>query len=438
MRPLKAARVAFVVLLPIAKAQPQEAGSLEEIWEPRSPIPSAAARADTTHRAVAAIVGEQSRRCSGAILHRNVENGTLPVFIVARRCSEIHPLQVIPIDTAAAEPSLTCPVTSFQRRHAGALPPPNPPAVRVPLAQREMIRAFDTTSLEGGPWYVNDHTLVQAPDGSWHLFGIFHHEPMNSDTEVDFIHAVSSERDLAKWKEGIFRAAPGNLAIALTADRSIGETHLWAPHVIAAKGHWFMVYQGGGEDGDHSSIRLAESDDLYRWTRVSTMPLFEDFCVARDPMLVRRGSLWSLYYTRCESQTRRVSGVAHRTSSDLIHWSEPKMALSLGEATVMPNSGYTESPFVFEHGGYHYLSVTSYPLGWDATFVYRSRDPFAFPDTPFSRVRAHAAEWVFDREGRAYVTHAGSGQRGVWISQVALPGAASHETSPSEVAASPR
>ena len=102
------------------------------------------------------------------------------------------------------------------------------------------------------------------------------------------------------------------------------------------------------------------------------------------------------------------------------------MALSLGEATVMPNSGYTESPFVFERGGYHYLSVTSYPLGWDATFVYRSRDPLAFPDTPFSRLRAHAAEWVFDVNGRAYMTHAGSGQRGVWISRVDLPGDAPH------------
>ncbi len=337
MRPLKAARVVTLVLLPMASAQPQEAGLPEEIRES----------------------------------------------------------------------------------------PPVASAVGAPLAQGEMIRIFDTASLEGGPWYVNDHTLVQAPDGSWHLFGIFHHEPMDSYTEVDFIHAVSSERDLVKWKEGTFRAAPGDLAIALTADRSIGETHLWAPHVVAAEGRWVMVYQGGGEDGDRSSIRLAESNDLYRWTRVSTRPLFEDFCVARDPMLVRRGSLWSLYYTRCESQTRRVSGVAYRISSDLVHWSEPQMALSLGEATVMPNSGYTESPFVFERGGYHYLSVTSYPLGWDATFVYRSQDPFAFPDAPFSRVRAHAAEWLFDREGRAYVTHAGAGQRGVWISRVDLPTAGS-------------
>lgn len=241
MRALKAARAAFIGLLSMAHAHPQEAGSPREIREPRTPILGAAARADTARRAVGTIVGEQSCRYSGTVLLRNIESGTLPVFIVARCCLEIHPLQGAPIDTASAEPSLTCPVTSLPRCTAGALPPPDPSAARVPLAQGEMIRVFDTASLEGGPWYVNDHTLVQAPDGSWHLFGIFHHEPFDSDAEVDFIHAVSSERDLAKWKEGTFRAAPGDLAIALTADRSIGETHLWAPHVVAAEGRWLMV-----------------------------------------------------------------------------------------------------------------------------------------------------------------------------------------------------
>jgi hypothetical protein len=361
MRPLKAARVALLVLLP----------------------------------------------GSGAVVSGNIESGTLRALTAARYCPDIHPPQPVQIDACA------------------------------PLAQGAMIHVFDTASLHGGPWYVNDHTLVQAPDGSWHLFGIFHHEPGDGDAEVDFIHAVSGESDLAAWKEGTFGAAPGAFAIALTADPSIGETHLWAPHVVAAGDRWIMIYQGGGS-GDRSSIRLAASDDLYRWTRVSPLPLFEDFCVARDPMLVRRGSLWSLYYTRCASQARRVSGVAHRTSPDLVHWSEPTMALSLGEATVMPNSGYTESPFVFERGGVHYLSVTSYPIGWDATFVYRSRDPFAFPDAPFGRLRAHAAEWVFDRRGGAYVTHAGAGQRGVWISRVDLPGDAPRETSTSEMVASPR
>jgi Glycosyl hydrolases family 43 len=286
------------------------------------------------------------------------------------------------------------------------------------LEQGAMTHVFDTSGLPGPLHYVNDHTLIQARDGSWHLFGIFHAEPMGDDTEFDFVHAVAVEPDPAKWEEGAFRAAPEPYTIALRADKRVGESHLWAPHVIAAEGRYWMVYQGGGKNDDHASIRLAESDDLYRWSRVGDIPLFEDFCEARDPMLSRRGDAWSIYYTRCESLSRKISGVAERTSRDLVHWSEPRMALTLGESTPTTNSAFTESPFVFERGGFFYLSVTSYPLAWDATMLYRSRSPHAFADVPFTRIRAHAAEWVFGKGDRAFVTHAGPGQRGVWLSPV--------------------
>ena len=43
----------------------------------------------------------------------------------------------------------------------------------VPRASGEMTRVFDTESLPGGPYYVNDHTLIPSNDGRWHLFGIF-------------------------------------------------------------------------------------------------------------------------------------------------------------------------------------------------------------------------------------------------------------------------
>lgn len=282
-----------------------------------------------------------------------------------------------------------------------------------------MVHVFDTASIPGGPHYVNDHTLVQASDRSWHLFGIFHREPMGEDTEVEFVHAISNEPDPARWTAGAFDAAPSPFTIALHADRSIGETHIWAPHIALAEGRYVMMYQGGGADGDRAAIRLAESDDLYRWTRIGDVPLFEDICVARDPMLLRRENAWALYYTRCESTSRRISGVAYRLSRNLVDWSEPRMVLTLTDTAPMMNSGFTESPFVFERNGYWYLSVSSYPLAWDATMVYRSPAPLAFPSAPFTRLRSHAGEWVSSQDGRRmYLTHAGPGQRGVWISPV--------------------
>jgi hypothetical protein len=293
------------------------------------------------------------------------------------------------------------------------------------LAQSEMVHVFDTedddvsdrTEAERRPHYVNDHTLVQAADGSWHLFGIFHAEPIGPDDEFDFIHAVAEEPDPRRWRAKEFHAAAEPYRFALRADRKLGETHLWAPHVLRSEGRYWMVYQSGGPDDYHAAIRLAESDDLYRWTRVASVPLFRDFCEARDPMLERHDGGWLLYYTRCEAVTRKVSGVAYRVSADLAGWSEPRMVLTLEKLPPTSNSAYTESPFVFQKDDFHYLSVSAYPVAFDATFLYRSRTPFAFPDVPFARVRAHAAEWITGPRG-TFVTHAGPGQRGVWLSRI--------------------
>ncbi len=296
--------------------------------------------------------------------------------------------------------------------------PSDAPNACTELEQEPMVRLFDTRALAGGPFYVNDHTLVQGPDGTWHLFGIFNREPMHDDQEVEFVHAIAAERDPARWREGAFEPAPAPHRIALRAARELGERHLWAPHVVRDDGRWVMVYQSGGPDEDHAAIRLAESDDLYQWTRVGGVPLFDDLCVARDPMLVKREGAWALYYTRCDSATGRHSGVAYRLSHDLVHWSEARMALALDRAPPAGNSPFTESPFVFERGGWYWLSVSAYPVAWDATVLYRSPVPSSFPDVPFAQLRARAAEWLTGAHGELWMTHAGPGQGGVWMSRV--------------------
>ena len=278
------------------------------------------------------------------------------------------------------------------------------------LTQSTPVRVFDSA-----PSYVNDHTFVKGPDGSWNLFGIYHDEPADPEHESEFVHAVHASGDPSGWQTNSFTVdAQG--PIALREDSALGETHLWAPHVVWSGHDYVMVYQSGGTDDDHAAIRLARSPDLVNWRR--TGELFTDFCVARDPMLKRVGALWALYYTRCDDPASRRSGVAYRTSSDLRRWSAPAMALVLAATPSVFNSGYTESPFVFEKNGWFYLSVTSYPVDYRATFVFRSRSPFQFSDTPIARLAAHAAEWLEDREGQLFMSSAGWGQGGVWLSRV--------------------
>lgn len=289
------------------------------------------------------------------------------------------------------------------------------------LTQGPPVKIFDSENLTGGPFYVNDHSLIPLPDSRWMLTGIFNPEPYQPETERAFVLATAPGPGPARWGAAgapSFTLSPERFSIRALAD----ERWIWAPHLVRDRdGSLVMIFHVGTADPDRSGFRIARSRDGSTWTREGGT-LFEDICVARDPMLVRFADLWVAYYTRCASRESRVSGVAYRTSLDLVRWSPPAMALTLGEETAMPNSGHTESPFVFERNGWFYLTVTSYPVDYDATFVYRSRSPFVFAPRPIARLRAHAAEWVPEgggfEVGRLFFTHAGLAKGGVFLQEL--------------------
>ncbi|MCC6556012.1 MAG: hypothetical protein IT372_23875 [Polyangiaceae bacterium] len=300
------------------------------------------------------------------------------------------------------------------------------------LTQGAAVHVLDTRGLDDPArpdaprvdFYVNDHAAIQDPQGAWRLFGIFHREPFQGEDEREIMHAACAEADPARWGEGACGLLPGDARIALRADPAAGERVLWAPHVAAAGGSWLMALHTGqrGGDPDRAQIAVARAGDLEGLLRAPRVLSSTDLCVARDPMLRRMAGLWVIYYTRCDDATSRRSGVAYRTSVDGARWSDPAMALVVEDAPPMFNSGYTESPFVFERRGWFYLSVTSYPISHDATLVFRSRSPFHFPGRPIARLRAHAAEWIAaggDLEGAPlFLSHAGPGQGGVWLSPI--------------------
>ncbi|MDC0744138.1 DUF2961 domain-containing protein [Polyangium mundeleinium] len=289
------------------------------------------------------------------------------------------------------------------------------------LSQGRNVKILDTGALPEGDHYVNDHSLIELADGRWLLTGIFHKEPYDGLDERAFVHALADGPGPARWYEASapsFSIAPQRFTLRAQDD----EPWIWAPHLARDHdGSLVMMYHVGARDHDRAGFRIARSTNGTSFTRAGGT-LFEDLCIARDPMLVRVANLWVAYYTRCASKDRRLSGVAYRTSLDLVTWSEPRMALTLGPETIRHDSGHTESPFVFERKGWFYLTVTSYPTAWDATFVYRSRSPFSFPSEPVARLSAHAAEWIaeggdFDA-GRLFFTHAGAGQGGVFLQEL--------------------
>ncbi|MCX5409212.1 family 43 glycosylhydrolase [Streptomyces sp. NBC_00335] len=290
----------------------------------------------------------------------------------------------------------------FSRRHllraagAGALVLPlsgrAAAAASVPGTASQWVGAGSFThvydpSTPGRRRYLNDHTLIRA-NGRWHLFSIVGDsaatgEAPDSAAEVSFAHA-SAPSPYGPWTTH---------ADALTVDPGYhGEEHLWAPHVIEAGGRFWMFYAGGGASG--AAISLATSDDLFTWTREPSGPLFRGIA-ARDPMVLRAGGEWVMYYTELSSPGGRHL-VAHRRSADLVHWSEPGVAFA--DATTATTVSVTESPYVVERDGWYYLFIGPRG-GYEGTDVLASRDPFHFDLAGYAgHVAGHAVEVITDGE----------------------------------------
>ncbi|MFI1809077.1 family 43 glycosylhydrolase [Streptomyces sp. NPDC020422] len=277
---------------------------------------------------------------------------------------------------------------------AGALALPGlgaPPATAGTLPPHRWIGAgpptpvYDPSTRERRR-YLNDHTLLRA-GGRWHLFGIVGDSAPpgrspDSAKEVSFAHA-SAPSPYGPWT---------GHADALTVDPGYhGEEHLWAPHVVEADGTYRMFYAAGGAEG--AAINLATSTDLFTWTRIPSGPLFRGRA-ARDPMVLRVGAEWVMYYTEVSASDGRHL-VCTRRSDDLLHWSEPGTAYA-DATTEATGVSVTESPFVVERDGWYYLFIGP-RNGYDGTDVLASLDPFRFTlDGWAGHVPGHAVEAVTD------------------------------------------
>ncbi|MEV0785853.1 family 43 glycosylhydrolase [Streptomyces sp. NPDC050423] len=258
-------------------------------------------------------------------------------------------------------------------------------------------------STPGRRRYLNDHTLIKA-NGRWHLFSIVGDsappgEAPDSAAEFAFAHASAPD------PHGPWTTHPD----ALTVDPSYhGEEHLWAPHVVEADGTFWMFYAAGGQDG--AAINLATSADLFSWTRVPSGPLFRGL-VARDPMVLRIGGEWVMYYTELSGPGGRHI-VSFRRSDDLVRWSEPGTAYT--DETTEATVSVTESPFVVERDGWYYLLIGP-RNGYEGTDVLASRDPFHFAlDGYAGHVPGHAVEPVADGQ-EWYASAAGWFQQGLHL-----------------------
>ena len=287
---------------------------------------------------------------------------------------------------------------------AGSVPEGRAEPCALPIPQVGAFeRIHDPSEGELTPWYINDHSIVHGPDQRWHLFGITDAEPaLSPKDEVEFAHASAPALTAPMWTKH---------AAALRADESVGESLLWAPHVIFYEGLYYMFYTAGGQDGRAYQMRLATSSDLVAWTR-EPRPLFVDGFEARDPFVIRIGERWVMYYTATDEPAGGHHVVAYRTSVDLRDWGE--RAIAFRDESMGLGGGPTESPFVVARDAGYYLFIGP-RNDYVSTAVYFSRDPLGFQGPSITEIEAHAPEIVRDLDGSEYITHAGWGQGGVFL-----------------------
>lgn len=267
-------------------------------------------------------------------------------------------------------------------------------------------RVFDPSLGQKEKWYINDHTFVQDDSGTWHLFGITGREPAIPGDEKVLLHATA-KNVCGPWS----MQKP-----VMQADSGAGETVVWAPYVIRHNGLYWMFYCGGGENHARYHINLATSSDLSSWSRSPANPMIVDGYDARDPMVLRVGSQWVLYYCATELATGGNHIVAAATSSDLLHWTGRQIVFRSPQVGTF--GGPTESPFVVERDNRYYLFLcTNSP--YNNTEVYVSDSPFSWnPENVVLRFDAHAAEVVDAGNAKWFLSAAGWGQGGLYLAEL--------------------
>ena len=253
------------------------------------------------------------------------------------------------------------------------------------------------------PYCLNDHTFIQGSDGTWHMFGITHVKPLNfyRDPGRQLAHATAKTINQNPWKEHPF---------AVKVDESKGEYLLWAPHVIKADGLYHMFVCVGAKEGHVYAIHHLTSKNLWTWDRPANNEVVRDGFDGRDPMVIRDGDRWILYYTANSTPQGGNHLVAAMTSKDLVHWTDRKVVFTHPLKGTF--GGPTESPFVVPRGKNFYLFITD----GGTVNVYRSRDPLAWtPEDKVGEFYAHASEVVQDEKGKWWVSHVGWEQGGLSI-----------------------
>lgn len=256
----------------------------------------------------------------------------------------------------------------------------------------------DLGALTGDKQQPVDFAVWRDAGETWHLRSCIRGTKCGGKTRLLFEWASPKLTD-PNWKPA---------GIVMRADPKLGETEggLQAPFVFVDDGRYRMLY------GDWINICLAGSDDRGKTFRREPIPdadppksgRFGEGPAdnARDPMAIRVGDRWLVYYT---AHPANHGSVYCRTTLDFVTFSNAIIVASGGKAGDGPYSA--ECPHVVKRGDEYYLFRTSSYAPKPRTHVYASRDPMRFgtggDDSKYVAELPFAAPEIVTIEGQDYV-----------------------------------
>ena len=209
-------------------------------------------------------------------------------------------------------------------------------------------RVYDPSVGESEPWYINDHTFVRDRNGTWHLIGITHAEP---------IGAARREAPRPRHRARVARAVDQAAVRALCRSRRAARrTCGRRTSIVHDDRYWMFVLRRRRWTRPRTASNSRRRTTAVTWTRHAANPLVVDGFEARDPMvLAGRRPLGHVLHGDHDAERRAVT--SWRPSSPTTSCTGRGRHVVYTDERVGTFGGPTESPFVVERDGRYYLFI---------------------------------------------------------------------------------
>jgi hypothetical protein len=241
---------------------------------------------------------------------------------------------------------------------------------------------FDQRYFVEPGFIVKDHTLVEGPNGRYHLFYIKADETLPENLRAKTLGHASSV-DLVHWDfhPDVIPVVPNTWE----------DSFVWAPHIVRWGNFYYMFYTGVNHNYAQA-IGLAVSPDLFNWLKYPGNPVYHPSTAwaawdpavwsnCRDPYVFQDGNTWYLL-TTAHTLPPNKGAISLATSSDLVNWTDqgpllvhpgPQAWHVLESSNLHKVNGKYHLFFTEQNiGGSSYLSASTLNGPWD----YAARQPF--------------------------------------------------------------